>query len=165
MIETSYLEDRVDLLQKLDKLPFLKSMNSDHLMKMLTLSKLRSYQTDEIIISEGVYDSYLYIVVYGEVSIGKEGNEITRLNNPGDTFGEMAVIDGSVRSATVTATISTLCLATDASFLDRMDVKDRDACYSIFYRLISEILAQRLRETNTEMGHLQKEIVELRKSA
>lgn len=165
MHETNYLEGREDVLKKLGKLPFLESIDNKHLMDMLTLSKLRTYKTGETIISEGVYDSYLYIIVYGEVKIIKDGNEITRLNNPGDTFGELAIIDGDVRSASVIASITTLCLASDVSFLDRMQADERDKCYSVFYRLIAEILAQRLRETNAEVSYLKEEIFQLKKSA
>ena len=129
------------------------------------MSKLRTYKAEEIIISEGVYDSYLYIVVYGEVKIIKDGNEITRLNEPGDAFGELAIIDGNTRSATVIASITTLCLASDVSFIDRMPADEKYKCYSVFYRLIAEILTQRLRETNREVSSLKEEIFELKKSA
>jgi CRP/FNR family cyclic AMP-dependent transcriptional regulator len=165
MYETDYLEDHEELLKKLDKLPFLESMDSKHLVNMLTLSKLRTYKAGETIVSEGIYDSYLYIVVYGEVKIIKDGNEITRLNEPGDTFGELAIIDGNTRSATVIASITTLCLASDVSFIDQMPAEEKHKCYSVFYRLIAEILTQRLRETNREVSSLKEEIFELKKSA
>ncbi len=129
---------------------------------MLSMSKLRTYKAEETIISEGVYDSYLYIIVYGEVRIIKDDNEITRLSEPGDTFGELAIIDGNTRSATAVASITTLCLASDVSFLDQMPADEKYKCYSVFYRLIAEILTQRLRETNREVSCLKEEILELR---
>ena len=165
MYESDYLEGREDILERLQKLPFLESIGTSHLMDMLHLSKLRTYKANEPIISEGVYDSYLYIIVYGEVKIIKGGNEITRFSEPGDTFGELAIIDGNTRSATVTASITTMCLASDVSFIDRVPEDERYKCYSVFYRLIAEILAQRLRETNAEVCNLKDELIELKKSA
>lgn len=65
-------------------------------------------------------------------------------------FGEMGIIDGSPRSATIRATASSLVLGLDASFLDqKQKTSDLGFCY-IVYRLFAEVLAARLRESNDE---------------
>src|SRR4051794_32526327 len=45
----------------------------------------------------------LYVVIDGEASASVGGAELAKYG-PGDYFGEMSVLDGSPRSATVTAT-------------------------------------------------------------
>ena len=64
----------------------------------------------------------------------------------------------SARSATVTAAISTKCLAIDASFLDRLPMEEQSAFYSIFYRMLAEILSKRLRETGQELALCKDEL-------
>jgi CRP-like cAMP-binding protein len=158
MRESEYLKDRTDLVQKFKDFPFLRNINSQHLLDMLQLSKLRSYDEGEIITPEGVYDSWIYVLVYGEVIITKGDSELARFNESGDTFGELAIIDGEARSATVTAAISTKCLAIDASFLDRLPMEEQSAFYSIFYRMLAEILSKRLRETGQELAACKDEL-------
>lgn len=161
MKESEYLHGRTDLVKKLQDFPFLKNLNSSHLLDMLQLSKLRSYDEGEVITAEGVYDSWIYVLVYGEVIVTKAGSELARFNDSGDTFGELAVLDGEARSATVSATIKTKCLAIDASFLDRLPIEEQSAFYSIFYRMLAEILSKRLRETGAELAQCKEELKRL----
>ncbi len=158
MKESEYLEDRTDLVKKLQDFPFFRNINPGHLLDMLKLSKLRSYDEGEVITPEGVYDSWIYVLVYGEVRVSKGNSELARFNESGDTFGELAIIDGEARSATVSATIKTKCLAIDASFLDRLPVEEQSAFYSIFYRMLAEILSKRLRETGQELAQCKEQL-------
>ena len=162
MRESEYLKDRADLVHKFKDFPFLRNINSQHLLDMLQLSKLRSYDEGEVITPEGVYDSWIYVLVYGEVVVTKGGSELARFNESGDTFGELAIIDGEARSATVTAAIHTKCLAIDASFLDRLPPEEQSAFYSIFYRMLAEILSKRLRETGQELAACKNELSALK---
>ncbi|MEH6345785.1 MAG: cyclic nucleotide-binding domain-containing protein [Bermanella sp.] len=162
MKESEYLKDRTDLVQKFKDFPFLRNIHSQHLLDMLQLSKLRSYDQGEVITPEGVYDSWIYVLVYGEVVVTKGSSELARFNESGDTFGELAIIDGEARSATVTAAINTKCLAIDASFLDRLPVEEQSAFYSIFYRMLAEILSKRLRETGQELASCKAQLSQLK---
>ena len=162
MHESEYLTGRHDMLEKFSEFPFLKNIDSDQLLNMLTLSKLRSYDEGEVVTPEGAYDSYIYVLVYGEVKVTREGKALARFCDSGDIFGELAIIDGEARSATITCTIKTLCLAIDASFLDRLSEEDQPAFYSVFYRMLAEILSQRLREADLQLVHYQQEIEALK---
>lgn len=158
MKESEYLHGRADLISKLQDFPFLRNMDASHLMDMLQLSKLRTYDADEVITKEGIYDSWIYVLVYGEVVVTKGGNELARFGESGDTFGELAVLDGEARSATVSTTIKTKCLAIDASFMDSLPPEEQSAFYSIFYRMLAEILSKRLRETGEELARCKEQL-------
>ena len=162
MKESEYLNGRDDLISKLRSFPFMQHMDTSHLMDMLQLSKLRTYDAGEVITKEGIYDSWIYVLVYGEVKVTKGGSELARFGESGDTFGELAVLDGEARSATVSATINTKCLAIDASFMDSLPPEEQSAFYSIFYRMLAEILSKRLRETGEELAHC-KELLNSKK--
>lgn len=162
MQESDYLNNREDLVGKLRDFPFLKNMNTSHLLDMLQLSKLRIYETDEIITKEGFFDSWIYVLVFGEVKVTKGSSELAKFSESGDTFGELAVLDGEARSATVTATTRTKCLAIDASFMDSMPTEEQSAFYSIFYRVLAEILSKRLRDTDRELANAKEEIKQLK---
>lgn len=163
MQESPYLQGRRQLIDKFQKLPFLESLNGKHLKEILELSKIRKYEEKELITPEGSYDCWIYIIMSGEVEIVKQGKQIARFDHVGDTFGELAVIDGKTRSASVHALTETVCLAMDASFLERVKPEDRIAFYSIFYRLFAEVISQRLRATSEELVQVKKELERLKK--
>lgn len=164
MEESSYLKNREYLIDKFQKVPFLRSINREYLEGILNLSKIRKYEPDELITKEGDYDCWFYVIISGAVKVIKHDKEIARLENCGDTFGELSVIDGEARSASVFAVMETVCLAVDGSFLDRVTPEQQNAVYSIFYRLLAEILSDRLRTTSNELVQVKEELERLKKT-
>ena len=158
MQESSYLDTTDALVEKFRNLPFLASLDSRYIKEILRLSKLRRYEAGETITTEGVYDSWIFMLISGAARVLKQCKEIAVIDRIGDTFGELAAIDGSSRSATVEATCPTVCLATDVSFIDRLNPTDRNAFSAIFYRLFAEIIAQRLRDTTEELARAKREL-------
>ena len=62
----------------------------------------RTYAPGETIAKEGEVGRTFVVIERGEVTVTVHGQEVGRLG-PGEAFGEMALIDKSARSATVTA--------------------------------------------------------------
>ena len=158
MEESNYLIDRDGLFKKFKKFPFLNSISEAFLNDMLRLSKMRKYSANEIITREGEYDSYMYIIITGRVRVVKHNEQIASFCDQGDTFGELAILDGKSRSASVIADVDSICLAIDVSFIDRLKSEDKNEFCAIFYKLIAEILSHRLRKTDEELIHAKEEI-------
>lgn len=62
----------------------------------------RTFAAGETIAEEGEAGRTFIVIERGEVTVTVHGEEVGRLG-PGDSFGEMALIDKSARSATVKA--------------------------------------------------------------
>jgi CRP/FNR family transcriptional regulator, cyclic AMP receptor protein len=62
----------------------------------------RTFAAGETIAEEGEAGRTFIVIERGEVTVTVHGQEVGRLG-PGDSFGEMALIDKSARSATVRA--------------------------------------------------------------
>lgn len=150
MIESDYLTGNTNnnLMKDLKKIPTLKTFNEDELNRLLKMSKIRKYKPGEPICKEGYHDSWIYFLASGKVKIVKNKRELSTLNRRGEIFGEMSVIDGFPRSASVYALDTTVCLATDTFYIERLSGTEKVAFGYILYRLFSEILASRLRVTN-----------------
>lgn len=69
----------------------------------------RSYAKGDEIVGEGEQAVAFYVIVKGRVEITKAGEVLNTLRS-GDCFGEMALLDGWPRVASVKATEDTECL-------------------------------------------------------
>lgn len=91
-------------------------MTEGEAREMIASGSIRSFPPGLLIFQEGSVDSTFYIIVDGEVEVIKVINDDVRMLNrlkPGDFFGEMAIIDDALRSATVTAIETTTTLEID----------------------------------------------------
>lgn len=161
-METELLKENLELIAKLKSVPVLHSFGKGDINKLLSFSNVKKYSEGEIIIAEGSYDNWIYFLVDGDVRIIKNGEQIDTLRRTGDIFGEMCVIDGSPRSASIQAIGPVTCLATDVSFMDRLCNEDKVVFCSIFYQMIAEVLACRLRDTSAELVKTKEELQRLK---
>ena len=75
MIESKYLKDNMQNIQRLLDIPALKHFEIKNLAKLLRLSKIKEYEDGELIIKEGDMDPWLYFLLKGGVVIKKEDIE------------------------------------------------------------------------------------------
>ena len=65
---------------------------------------IKTYQKNEIIFQEGSVGYEMYVIVSGKIRITAHSNSkkdrLIRVLEPGEFFGEMALVDSSPRSAT-----------------------------------------------------------------
>lgn len=151
MLETAFLENNNEMIQNLKSIPVLEPFEDQELNKLLEMSKIRKYRAGECIVKEGQTDTWLYFLMYGRIRISKQGKEVAVLSRKGEIFGEMGAMDSSRRSASAHAVTDTVCLATDIFYLEKLTGNDKLAFGYVFYRLMSEILSQRLRQTTAAL--------------
>lgn len=158
MIESKYLKDNVQNIQRLMGIPGLKEFETRNLAKLLRLSKIREYENGECIIKEGDNDPWLYFLLSGRLIIKKNKIEIGRIDQVGEIFGEMRVIDSLARSASVYADGKVLTLGVDTSAKGRLSASasaeerdDRLDFLLLLYRIFSEYMSIRLRAVNDEL--------------
>ncbi len=159
MKESPFLENSGNTVQTLQRISFLSQMDERHLQSIFKMSKLRFYEKGEKIIVEGACESYLYILLSGEVTITKYDTVVAWLHQTGDIFGELAIIDYMPRSATATALTPTTCLAMDAAYFDSLPPADQAVIYAILYKSLAQIVTERLRSTSEELASLKRGIM------
>ena len=162
MIESRYLDDNVENIQKFLSIPGLKNFDSKSVGKLLKLGKIREYQDGEVIIQERDEDPWMYILLSGKIRIIKEGHEIGRIDKKGEIFGEMRIIDLKARSASVAAIGQTICLAVATTAKTRMSPHSTDEdkldFLLLLYRVFAEYMSIRLRAANDELVAAKKKI-------
>lgn len=151
MKETKYLEENEKLIADLKRMPVFEPLTPEDLNVFIKMSKLRMYKSGETIISEGSVDLWIYFIIYGKVKITKENKEVAVLRRRGDVFGEMRFIDSAPRFASAHAEGDTVCLAVDTDHIEHLAGIEKITFHYVLYRIISEILAERLRHATKEL--------------
>ncbi len=87
--------------------PIFSDLPEDTIAKIAQVGSTRTYKKDSIILMEDEVGGALFIIVKGKVKVTRTSNDgrevILNILTDSDIFGEMALLDGKTRSATVTA--------------------------------------------------------------
>ena len=154
MKQSSYLNADQRLIASLRKIDAFGPLPDATLRSLLRISLIRQYRAGEVIFKEGSIDHWIYFMVYGKIRITKGRKEIAVLRRRGDICGEMAVIDGTSRSASAHAAAKTVCIATDGFQIDRLTGDDQSAFGFALYQILASVLVERLRQTTEELSRL-----------
>jgi CRP-like cAMP-binding protein len=102
--EPTELLASVELFSELDK---------GELKKIAGSMKEVSYPAGREIVTQGTGGVGFFVVSEGRAKVVVDGNEVSTLG-PGDHFGEVALLAGTERTATVTAETDLVCYALSA---------------------------------------------------
>ncbi|WP_022660619.1 Crp/Fnr family transcriptional regulator [Paucidesulfovibrio longus] len=160
MIEKQLDHENEEIISRLRRMRVFDTLGDRQMMEIIKLSRLRKYDPGEVLIQEGEYDQYIYFLIGGDLAIESNGTEVGHIRRLGDVFGEMGIIDGSPRSATIRAVGPSLCLAVDGAFMDRLQGADKLIAQAVFYRIFAEILAVRLRDTSKRAADMERRLAE-----
>jgi len=135
----------------LAQVPLFSQLSRGDLRRLARGAVSRHFGKGDIIVKEGEQAVVFYFVGSGsaEVVKGAEGTSPRVLGTlgPGDFFGEMALLDNYLRSATVRALEDTECLQLWRwDFLYALRTNPQIAAE------ILPVLSRRLRETNAELA-------------
>jgi CRP-like cAMP-binding protein len=134
-----------------------------------------SYTEGEIVFRQGEEGDTMYFIQEGAVAVIREGKGtgtvVARLN-PGDFFGEMALVDGGPRSATVSAIEKTTLVPVSRDFLMKHSGQNNRFILAIIENLgnrlekVDEMLRWRYSESETPPDPIEdQEIGEPRSAA
>jgi len=118
------------------------------------------YHDGDVIIRQGDVGDCMYVIQEGQVEVilENQGQEILlQVHGPGAFFGEMAIFDKDVRSATVRALGDAKILTVDKKNLMRRVHEDP----SLAFKLV-ETMSGRIRELVGKVASLENELDSLR---
>ena len=113
------------------------------------------YQDGELVIRQGEVGNCMYVIQAGEVEIFREEDVRDvrlRIPGPNEFFGEMALVENDVRSASVRSIGESRILHVDKRTFMRRVHEDPSLAYRIM-----ESLSHEIRRLATELGHLRAE--------
>ncbi len=147
------IQNRISVLEKIE---LFNHLTIDDLEKIATKLRYAPFTRGEVITRQGAEAHWLYIIIKGQVSIQisnyqGETCEVAKLKS-GSFFGEMSLMTGEKRSATVVAISDTDCYRIDKSIFQEI-IEDRPDIAEV----VAEILAKRKAELELVRDNLNHE--------
>ena len=142
-----------DVERLLARVPFLADVTTADRRALGRLASTRSYERGALVCNQQEPGDALFIIARGSVRVvlyGESGKEITlSLLTPGDFFGEMSLLDGQPRSASVVTTEPALLVV-----LKREDFRQHLLQNPATALAVLEELSRRLRKADEIIGSL-----------
>ena len=115
-------------LKELQASALFAAFEKDTLRDLLTSTNLRSYRENDTIVTEGEPGSSLFLIVSGTVQVSTRdevsGEPIHLATlGPGDFFGEVSLLTGKPRTATITADSQVITIELDRKSVDRIAIR------------------------------------------
>lgn len=140
----------------LTRMPLFRTLSDREILRLLQVMVIQAYRDGDFIIREGEVGEDLFIVLAGEVKVKKGDTELARLT-PGEHFGEMALIRNQPRSATVVSNGDSELIVLSRSEFFEILRKEHQLAVKLLWQFTG-VLADRLAQTNRELGHAREEL-------
>lgn len=128
----------------LRRVPLLASLPPEELIALASVAREVQLAPGDLLLREGELGDSLFLIQSGTLRVLRRGQEVARLG-AGECVGELAVLDGEPRSASVQATAS--CRVYQLHRHDLLDLLMNDAEPAMQLALV---LIQRLRSGREE---------------
>ena len=126
-------------IRHLQRVPLFSGFNEDELRRVAELSRITEIPAGTVVTQIGEPGESFFVLVDGTVAVRTPLGAGAELH-PGDFFGEMSLLDGEPRSATIVATTDVRLLIVDRSHFWRLLDEAPD-----LVRRILTILSRRVR--------------------
>lgn len=136
-----------EVIRHFQAIPLFSRVSKKSLRAIVQAGTETDVPAGRALVKEGEFGRHLYVVVSGTATVSKGGRKLAELG-PGDFFGELAFLDGSSRSATVTAKTEVTVIVLGPREMDV--IVEREP--TIAKRLL-EAMASRVRATERSLSH------------
>jgi len=132
------------------RIPLFQPLKPEELDEIVKFSKLMRVQPKVTVLKEGAPGNAMFILVEGKCAVlkaigkGRGQTEVATISAP-SVFGEMALIDGAPRSATIVTETQSVLMQVNLNSFNALRKAGKPAAFKIL-RQLSGTLAQRLDE-------------------
>ena len=138
----------------LKKVALFQGLTSSQLQKIAHIASEQSFEGRAALFREGEPGLAMYVIGEGKVRISKQvpgvGEEALAILEPGQYFGEMALIEEGPRSADAIAHLPCKVYEISRDSLEQLMFTDKDLAYVLLWTFV-RTLSERLRETNDKI--------------
>jgi signal transduction histidine kinase len=124
------VKKRLDDITKLKIFSLFNNLSGDELNLITQNTEVLNFETAEVVCEEDTGSDSMYFIFAGAVSISKKGVSFANLVS-GDYFGEMSLITGGNRNATVTTLEPSVLFEISASIFEQIFEKSTRAMHNL----------------------------------
>ncbi|MBN1293488.1 MAG: cyclic nucleotide-binding domain-containing protein [Candidatus Latescibacteria bacterium] len=135
------------------KVPIFKGLTLFQLKSILNICSQKQYRQNEILCTVGEESLYMFILLSGSLSVRFPDGEGLSFISPGETVGEMGVLTGERRSASVVAVVDSIVLSIQKVELFTLFRKDSGIVSRVLLNIIRD-LAHKLKKNNEVVEQL-----------
>jgi serine/threonine protein phosphatase PrpC/CRP-like cAMP-binding protein len=146
-VRTAEVKLKLDTLRAI---PIFKYLTYKELVKLLNVTTTAGFAPGEIIMEEGTDGDSFFVTLEGSLRVDKGDTEVATLDK-GSHFGEMALVDRSPRSATVTVLSDTRVLRIQRDAFYDLLRKDSQLAVKLLWSFV-QVLTIRLRQSTTDLA-------------
>ncbi len=148
---TDYPPEKIISILKASRL--FNQFDESQLIQLMTFATVEHFKKGFKIIQENKPNQTIYILIKGSVDIFVGEELILKLRRKGDIIGEMSVITKSPTTASVVAATPVILFAIPSQ---KIYASSQLELRSLWYKLFSDILAQKLSMTNRKVVGFQE---------
>lgn len=146
------------VMDHLTRVSIFAHFHPEELAHVAGLAKDADYGPGEVIIREGAQDGRLFIIISGRVEVVKnldsKRHKTLQVLGPDSYFGEMALLDGSVRSASVVAVTRTRVV-----YIEHLNLLSEIQKYPRLAVELLQLMVRRIRALEKSMLHTLGELL------
>lgn len=153
-METKVTRER--LITFLLETPMFDQLDPSEIMEIIHIVEIEEYQAEDIIFREGDAGDAWYVLYRGAVDVLKHGaggeKKITGIG-PRSCFGEISILDGSPRSATILVSEDSVVFRVSRDAFAELVNDDHLVAYKLLHHM-AILLAERQRTTTLRLSEL-----------
>jgi class 3 adenylate cyclase len=133
----------IDRLRLLRRVPLFAGLSPDDLKSLAEIASEETFGPGEVLAEQGEPGEELYVLVSGEVGVvlglGAPGEREVARRGPGDHLGEMAVVGGGPRSASLVARTDVRALMVDRPHFESLLRERPEVSLSLMRALVERV--------------------------
>ena len=145
--------------------PMFGDLDPAELSQIVHIMQVQTLRPGQVVFREGDAGDAWYVLYTGEAEVlkgaGTEEEKVIAHLNPRACFGEMAILDGSTRSATVRATVQATAFRFPRAAFNELLKDNNLVAYKLVYQMALVLVGRQRQTTSRLVGLLQEPQVEV----
>jgi serine/threonine protein phosphatase PrpC len=137
-------------LEVLKGMQMFRYLSYKELVRVSSIAEIIELTEDQTIFTAGQPGDAMYVVLAGAVRLSRDTTTVAELGR-GQHFGEMALVDRSVRSLTATATAGTRLVVIHRKHFYEIIKREPASAVKLLWSFV-QVLGTRLRKTTSDLG-------------